>query len=339
MFNTYFDANYILSKNAIFNIVLSDRSDGKTFNSKAMALEDYEKDKSITIYMRRYKSEITPKLYESFFNEVLDVEKYSRFNEWEFKGSKNGIQVRKSKEEEWDWIVYLIPLTMTGKLKSQIADIKRIKKIVFDEYMPLDGKFIKDEISLILEFYKTVDRDRETTQMLILGNKISPFNPLFDYFDINLRIENDKVRMYKNDTLAVQIYSNKEHRLARKKGKFRTLVSDTPYEEYDCGGVLNALELKIRSHDDLDYMCSFKTERGEGTIWYNNGIMVISENLRKDGYVLVDKIYGLDRQEYLCTFGNFGKVLKHIYKIGGMFFESDKAFYKIEKILSKISAK
>lgn len=337
MFNTYFDANFILEKNAIFNIVLSDRSDGKTFNCKSRALENYEKDKSVSIYMRRYKSEITPKLYESFFDEVLNIEKYSRFKSWEFKGSKNGIQVRKNKYDKWDWIVYLVPLTMTGKLKSQMSEIHRIKEIDFDEYMPLDGKFIKDEITLILEFWKSIDRDREMVQMLILGNKISPFNPLFDYFDINLRIENDKVRLYKNGSLAVQIYSNKEHRLARQKGKFRSLVSDTPYEDYDCGGILNALNLQIRSRDGLDYMCSFKTERGSGSIWYGNGIMVISEYTREDGYVLVDKIYGLKRQEYLCTFGNFGKILKHEYKIGGMFFETDKAYYKIEKILNKIS--
>lgn len=339
MFETYFTAKYVLSKKAILSIVFSDRSDGKTFDCKARALEKYENNKEITVYMRRYKSEITPKLYESFFDEVISKEKYKRFNEWQFKGSKNGIQVKTSKNSEWDWIVFLVPLTMTGKLKSQISEVHRINEIDFDEYMPLDGKFVKDEITLILEFYKSIDRDRETTQMLILGNKISPFNPLFDYFDIDLRIENEKIRLYKNGNLAVQIYSNKEHTEFRKASKFRNLVTDTPYEDYDCGGVLNALNLKLRSRDGLDYMCSFKTERGEGSIWFGNGIMVISEYKREDGYVLTDKIYGLKRQEYQCNFGKFGTTLKYIYKCGNMFFETDKSFYKFEKILIKISAK
>lgn len=338
MFETYFSGKYILSKQAIFNIVFSDRSDGKTFDCKARALENYEKDKTITIYMRRYKSEITPKLYESFFDEVLKIKQYDRFNNWIFKGSKNGIQVKTTPKGEWDWIILLVPLTMTGKLKSQISEVHRIKEIDFDEYMPLDGKFIKDEITLMLEFWKSIDRDRESVQMLVLGNKISPFNPLFDYFNINLKIEKDNIKLYKNGNLAVQIYSNKEHRDARQKGKFRNLIEDTPYEDYDCGGVLNALNLKTRSSEDLDYLCSFKTERGEGTIWYDNGIMVISEKIRHDGYILVDKIYGLKRQEYLCNYGKFGSFLKQMYKTGNMYFETDKSFYKIEKILTKISA-
>ena len=45
MFKSYFSAIHVLSKKAIFNIVFSDRSDGKTFDCKARALLNYEKDK------------------------------------------------------------------------------------------------------------------------------------------------------------------------------------------------------------------------------------------------------------------------------------------------------
>ena len=79
MFSSYFSSDFILSKGALTNIIFSDRSDGKTFDCKAQALLDYEKDKSITIYMRRFKTEITQKMYETFFDEVIEKEKYKRF--------------------------------------------------------------------------------------------------------------------------------------------------------------------------------------------------------------------------------------------------------------------
>lgn len=338
MFNSYFSARYILSKNALTSLVFSDRSDGKSFDCKLRALEDYEKDKSITIYMRRYKSEITDKLYNSFFDEVLKVEKYSKYNDWIFKGSKTGVQVKTSISGKWDWIIYFVPLSMSGKLKSQLSEVLRVKTIDFDEYIPLDGRYLKDEPNILMEFYKTIDRDRDIVQLLILGNKITPFNPMFDYFNIDLRIDKDKVRLYQENTVAVQIYSNAEHREKREQGRFRKMVKGTSYEDYDTGGVLNALNIKIKQRTGFDYLCSFKTERGEGSIWYNSGRMVISEYLRDDGYILTDKVYNLTRKSYQCTFGKFPQNLKLIYKRGDMFFESDKAFYKFEKILTKIGS-
>ena len=293
MFNSYFTAKYILDKGALINIVLSDRSDGKTFDSKADALLQFEKDESITVYMRRYKTEITDKLYQTFFDEVLAVEEYARFREWQFRGSKKGVEVKVG--DKWKFIVYFVPLSMSGKLKSQL-NVSKIKRIYYDEFVPLDGRYCNNECDLILEFWKSVDRDRDKTQLIILGNKITPFNPLFDYFDIELSITNDKIRLYKNGTLAVQIYSNKEHREVRSESKFRKLVKGTSYDDYDSGGILNAMQIKIKEKGNANYFCSFKTAKGEGSIWQNGGQFIISPALRKDGYVLVDKIYNIERE-------------------------------------------
>lgn len=337
-FQTYFSGRYILNKKALTSIVFSDRSDGKTFDCKLRALEDYEKDKSITIYMRRYKTEITDKLYNSFFDEVFNVEKYSKYKDWKFKGSRTGIQVKINEKDQWDWIVYFVPLSISGKLKSQLSEVLRVKTIDYDEFIPLDGRYLKDEPNMLMEFYKTIDRDRDIVQLLILGNKLTPFNPLFDFFNIDLRIEKDKVRLYQDNTVAVQIYSNSEHRQKREIGRFRKMVKGTSYEDYDTGGVLNALNLKIKDRSGYNYLCSFKTERGEGSIWYNAGRMIISEYLREDGYVVCDKVYNLPRKSYLCTFGKFPQNFKAIYRRGDMYFESDRAFYYFEKILTKLGS-
>lgn len=341
MFNTYFSANYILEKKAIISLVLSDRSDGKTFDCKARALEDYAKDKSITVYMRRFKTEITQKMYENWFDEIFEnaPERFKDFKNWEFKGSKKGIQVRKNSKEEWDWIVYFMPLSVASRLKSQISDVHRIHIIDFDEYIPLDGIYLKDEITLLLEFWKSIDRDRDNTQLLILGNRITAFNPLFDYFDIELKLSKDRLQLYRDNTLAVQMYSNKEHREKRDEGNFRKLIKGTDYEDYDKGGILKILEVKLRERTGLSYLCSFKTERGEGSIWFKNRIMVISDYIRNDGYLITDKSYNLNRKSYMCTYGNFSKNFKAIYRRGDMYFENEKAFYLFEKILIKSGSK
>ena len=335
MFETYFTAKYLLSKGALINIALSDRSDGKTFDTKADALLMFEESKTITIYMRRYKTEITEKMYETFFDEVLLVEEYQRFLNWEFKGSKTGIQVKVDKNSKWEYIVYFVPLTMSAKLKSQLPSF-RIKRIYYDEFVPLDGRYCPNEVDLILEFWKSVDRDRDSVQMVILGNRITPFNPLFDYFDIELSITGDKIRTYKDGTLAVQIYSNKEHRNIRQESKFNKLVKDTSYEDYNSGGILQALAIKLGDKTGGDYYSSFKSKNGEGSIWYKNNEFIVSSFLRKDGFILTDEIYNTNREQYCINYGRFGKIFKSVYNQGRLKFESEKVFHLFEPILKKI---
>ena len=340
MFKTYFSARFVLSKNALFSLVLSDRSDGKTFDCKARALEDYEKNKDITIYVRRWKTELGPEVYNNFFNEVWENnENYKKYSEWEFKYSKNKIQVKTSPKSEWDTILYFIPLSVASRWKSKIQNVKRIKIIDYDEYIPMDNRYLPDETTLLLDLWKTIDRDRDEVQILICGNRIVPFCPILDYFNIDLKIGNkDMIRMYKDDTLAVQIYSNKEHREKREEGRFRKLVKDTKYNGYDTGEVLYALDLELKSHEGFDYFCQFKTERGCGTLWYKAGIIVVSEYKRKDGFILMDKNYNVVGEKYLCTYGKFPVLLKNVYRRNEMYFESERAFYIFEKILTKVGS-
>ena len=341
-FNTYFTGRYLLSKGALFNVALSDRSDGKTFDTAQRILEDYEKDRSIGIYMRRFKSELTPNIYDGFFSKPLELEKNKRFLEWHFRSNKRGIQVctesnYEDKDAHWDWICFFVPLTMSGKLKSSFDGYtSRLHTINFDEYIPLDDRYATNEMVLLMEFWKSIDRDRDSTQILILGNRITPFNPLFDYFDIRMDITGAKVKTYRNGTLAVQIYANKEHRTARSESKFRTLIKDTPYDDYDAGGVLQALKLKIASRQGAEYYCSFKSDIGDGTIWTKGQQFIISNAKRKDGICLVERIHDSGREEYTINYGGFTPLFRDLYKTGRLCYENGQAYRSFEPLLRMI---
>ena len=338
IFDSYFEGDYILSKGCLFNGVFSDRSDGKTFDCKYRALRDYEEFGTITCYVRRWKTEITKEMYENWFDEVLEKDKGKPYRRWEFKYSRKCIKVKRPQDKEFNDIVYFCPLSVSARLKSQFAQATKVKIIDFDEYFPLDNLFIKNEMKLLLELWKTFDRDRNEVQVMILGNKINLYCPFLDFFKVDFKIGNvGKLKTYRNDTLALQIYVNTEHREKREKTKFRDLIEGTEYDEYDKGGILNALNFKIRSRKGGDYICSFKTENGEGSIWYKNGELIISRYLRKDGYILCDKIYNTGRREYLCnSSNNLGKSIKMIYSRGDLAFEDERSLYNFQDILNKI---
>ena len=97
---------------------------------------------------------------------------------------------------------------------------------------------------------------------MICGNKVSPFCPLLDYFDIPIKLTGkDRISSFKSGTIAIQIYSNKEHEQKREQSKFRIMVKNTEYDEYEHGGILNALELSLKSTYGYDCLWSFKTLR------------------------------------------------------------------------------
>lgn len=356
MFNSYFTSKPILSKGAILNLVTSDRSDGKTFDIKLNALADYYHNKDITVVCRRFKSEMSEIFYGNFFGEVLDKCKEElkglenvglTWNDieiiktWKFTYSKKQVKVDTGNGEK-DLIIIFTPLSMTAKVKSIFNDYyKRIHKIRVDEYIPLDNVYLKNEVNILLELWKSIDRDRildenqVLTQLICTGNKITPFVPMLDYFDIEISLLSDKIRIYRNGTFAIQVYSSIEHRQKRKTSKFNELITGTAYEEYDNGGILNTFKIKTMSRGNREYWASFKTSKGEGTIWYSNREFVISNYTRKDGMLLVDKPYGSEREETNIKYGLFGKVIKQAYYSDRLFFENERTFYMFEDILKK----
>lgn len=337
MFREYYTADNLLKKGAIISQCYSDRSDGKTFNIKERGLTAYLDDKSQYVYMRLFKTEITEKMYTSFMNEIIN-KKPNLVKGYEFLGTKTKLLIRKNGEKEWDTLAYFIPLTMAGKYKSTL-DVDRIKSIELDEAVPIDGIYPKDVVSKLLDFWNTVDRDRDIVRLNIFANKISPFSPYFDYWGINLSMNGNKIRTYQNGTLAVEVYYSEEHRDERKKSRFSDLIKGTEYEDFYFGGILNAIGIKKGTIKSAEYWCSFMTEKGEGSIYMKDDYIILSESKRKDGILLTDKIYNQNRQEVLIKHGNFAKFIKQLYRLGNIRAETEKAYYMFEDIITKAGAK
>lgn len=337
MFDTYFTAKFIIATGALICIVLSRRSDGKTFDCKVRALNDYKDKRHITVYMRRWKTEITELMYSTFFDDVICKPKYKEFALWDFRGSKKGVKVKLPNEKEFDWIVLFCPLSMSAKLKSQIdVFINRIFIIDYDEFIPLDGRYIKDEAKLLLEFWKSIDRDRDIVQLVVLGNKITPFNPLFDFFGIEAQITNEKMRLFRDGTIALQVYVNQEHKNAVSKSRFGKMIKDTEYDDYDAGGLLYALNLKIGNIKGAEYYCSFLTQKGEGSIYIKDSNFIVSKSKRKDGFLLTDRSYNVNRTCFMITYGMFTRIFKEAYRSNRILFEDEKAYHIFEDIMKKI---
>lgn len=344
-FKTYFTARHILKRKGLFNLVLSDRSDGKSVDCYVRILEDYMLFKHIGIYCRRFKDDLTPTIINNFFNKVFTIETNDpaiiTIREYYkgaiFTGNRTGVKV-KFPNGESDYIVFFIVLSIGSRLKSTLDQFtERIFVINFDEYIPLDNRYLPSEMLLLLELYSSIDRDRNVVQLLCLGNRITPFCPFLDFFDVGLKITGNKIRGYRDNTLQIQIYTSNEHRKTREVSRFNTLIKDTGYDDYYLGGILKALELKQASTLGLDYFCSFITDRGEGSIYTNGNAFVISTKQRRDGYLITDKLRKTTRECYTVNFAGFRALFRSLYQSNNLAFENERSYYIFEPILLKLA--
>ncbi|MCQ2398874.1 MAG: phage DNA encapsidation protein, partial [Clostridia bacterium] len=169
-------------------MILSDRSDGKTTNLQTMGIEGFDADGKARVFSRRFSTEIT----NEFFDEVIkNVNNKNpallEGRDYDFvKASKKHcaamlLQPRDSDKKAKCFS--FIPITQAGRLKSSLG-YETHKDIFFDEYIPLDDRYTKNEVTSILEMYKTIDREHYTNRIIICGNKITQANPVFEFFNI-----------------------------------------------------------------------------------------------------------------------------------------------------------
>lgn len=141
--------------------------------------------------------------------------------------------------------VYFVALSTSTRKKSQsYADVNQI---VFDEVFESVGKrkYLKDEVSLFLEFYETVNRlridGRPEVRVFFLSNKTTFINPYFSYFGITPFA--DRFKTFKDGLIVVENYSNEKFIETKKNTKFGRLISGTKYGDY-------AIENQVWFDDD-----------------------------------------------------------------------------------------
>lgn len=335
----YYSANGILGCGALFNQVYSDRSDGKTFDIKYRGLLRFKKHGYVTVYVRRWKSEFSKSMQDTFLNEVFRV--YPELDIYDVRADKSGIQLkpRGTDNSAYKYAFYFCPISISNRLKSNF-DISNIREIDFDEYVPLDNRYATDEMINILELYNTCDRDRNVVKLCTFGNRITGTNPFLSFFDIRMDITKPKIQTFKNGQIAIQVYCNPERREVKSQSSFAQIVEGTIYDNYMRGGVLNGVECVLRHKTDTAVLWTrFKTCAGEGTIWRDNDKYYVSERtVHDDTHVIVDKPYGYPN-ETVVTLSNLATALKDIYRTSCLYACTEHAWQLFAPIMKLICMK
>lgn len=182
--NGFYSLDDILSRHADINLIISGRSNGKTYSLCKYVLQQYKKTGKKFVYIRRWADDIkianAQKLFlplqeeiEKIFGEGYKVTFYQ----------KQYFLV--DPEGQKEIIGHVLALSESHHQKS-VAYVD-IGTIFFDEFVQMAGeRILPDELSRYENTLSTIIRFHTDIKVFLLANTVSKFAPYFSYYKIDI---------------------------------------------------------------------------------------------------------------------------------------------------------
>lgn len=181
----FYSLTNILAKNADYNIIFGERSNGKTYACLEYMVREYVANGKQGAYIRRWREDLRGKRAENLFNALVANGVIERLT----KGEYNNVFYYNGKwflstfdEESRKHVPDLTPFCFAFSLSEQehekSTSYPNIGTIVFDEFLTR-RYYLPDEFMLLMNLLSTIIRQRDNVKVFMLGNTINRYSPYF----------------------------------------------------------------------------------------------------------------------------------------------------------------
>lgn len=337
----YYNLNAILKTNSTYNVIIGERSNGKTYASLKYGVEQFFKNGSQIAIIRRWQSDIKGNRASEVFKALLSNDEVSKISKGEYEGIHyyggkyylcNYGDDGKALYNENDVIAYPFSLSDTEHNKS--ISYPDIKTIIFDEFLTRQV-YLPDEFILFMNTISTIVRNRTDVKIFMLGNTVNKYSPYFDEMGLkNVRNQTQgSIDLYKYGTSTLQVAVEYCKSTGKSKKNSFYFAFDNPKLEMIKTG---AWELDIFPHCPIKYkpkdiLFTYFIEFG--------GDLFQCEIVNKDNHIFTyihekttplknkdkDLIYSLDYNPKI----NYNR---NIYHAHNEITKKIRSFYVLEKI-------
>lgn len=206
MTQKYYTPNAINRKNATYNVIFGERSNGKTYALLKQSIEQYLKDGSQMAYVRRWQEDITGRRASRLFSALCENGEVEKLSKGEYTGvhywagkwflctyDENG----KAIYSDQDIICFSFALSAGEHDKS--TSFPKINTIVFDEFLT-NKIYLQDEFVLFMNTISTIVRKRDNVKIYMLGNTVNKYCPYFQEMGL------EHIKKQKQGTIDVYKY-------------------------------------------------------------------------------------------------------------------------------------
>lgn len=263
----YYKLDRILEYNASYNMIVGERSNGKTYATLMRGLERYFKEGKQIAYIRRWKEDISGGNGKAIFNGIVlngEIERLSggKWNAvYSYSGQYYMAKVdRNSKGDDkrvvaFEPFAYSFALNASEHYKSN--NYQGVGTVIFDEFISMNGIGLGDqEFMLFMNMLSTIIRDpsRTDVEVYMVANTVNWDSPYFKEFGLG------NIRKQVQGTIEYYQYGNSNCSLAleycesgatkESKEGDRFFAFDNPHLEMITTG---AWEMEIYPHSPGRY--------------------------------------------------------------------------------------
>lgn len=181
----FYSLERIKKRGAEYNLIIGERSNGKTYAVKMEMLKAYAKDRSQSALIRRWDEDFKGSRGLSMFSDIVEHGELKKL----FGDTYDGIQYYRhawylSKTDEKtgkpvrEQEPFCYAFTLTAMEHDKSTSYPRVKVILFDE-MLTRKQYLPDEFVLFMNVLSTIIRERDGVIIYMLGNTVSHFSPYF----------------------------------------------------------------------------------------------------------------------------------------------------------------
>ena len=228
----YYSPSRINKKDATYNVIFGERSNGKTYALLEQSLRSYFKDGSQMGYVRRWKEDITGRRASRLFSGINENGVIDKLSKGEFSGVHyfagkfylcNYDDKGKPIYGDNDIVAFTFSLSDGEHDKS--TSFPKIKTIVFDEFLT-NRLYLGDEFVLFMNTVSTIVRRRDDVKIYMLGNTVNKFCPYFNEMGLT------QVPQMKQGTIDLYAYGDSKLKVAVEYCDSLNTKTDTPSNKY-----------------------------------------------------------------------------------------------------------
>lgn len=182
----YWDIKNILSRNAQYNLIIGERSNGKTYGTLQHGLEEYFSNGGEMAIIRRWEEDFRGKQASTMFDSLISNGVISKLSKGKWNSvlyqSHRWFMCKRDAENPKNIVVadfpfaYAFAITSDEHYKS--SSYPRITTIIFDEFLTRDN-YIPDEFIHFMSILSTIIRLRTNVTIFMLGNTVNKYSPYF----------------------------------------------------------------------------------------------------------------------------------------------------------------
>ena len=186
----YYSLKKIMSENADYNIIIGERSNGKTYAVLEKILTDYVNEKKEGAYIRRWKDDILGKRGDNVFSALCENGTVKKLTNGEYETiiyTKASWHLAKydneSKRMKADKNAFCYAFALSDMEHDKSISFPNVYNIAFDEFLTR-RYYLPDEFIIFMNVLSTIIRDRENIKIFMLGNTVNKYCPYFEELGI-----------------------------------------------------------------------------------------------------------------------------------------------------------